>query len=420
LDRLAPEEEFSFTDLSVSLLRGSLRNQTEREDGHLWVETSADEIQLYRDILPLTVLAYNEWYGISSLPEIIAAHVLPNDPAVGRILLAASKILFEKTQDSSLSGYQDYNPSRVFSQIAAIYYAAASQNINYINPSASFETTGQKIRTPEQIVEGKLGTCIDTTLLLAACIEQAGFRPVVILLEGHAFLGVWLVDNSFDEPVTKYASILSNRILLGEFIAIETTGLTKIPTLNFNDSSEQAKNYLNDNVQFRMAIDIGVARKIGIRPMSLTVSIENEISTHDKTSDLTKTLKQADLEPPRQIKDSEKSKILQQQNQPGNKGDRLNRCKTNLLDLSLRNRLINFKDTKKSIPLLCPDIASLEDALASNEAFRVRHRPESWGKSDPRGPALFRGQKGEEPLTEYLREEMKHRRIYRDFHWKRD
>ena len=101
--------------------------------------------------LPLAVLAYNEWYGVSSLPEIIAAHVLPNDPAVERILAEASKLLLEKTQDSSLSGYQSGDPRRAYAQAAAIYFAAARQKISYINPPASFEKTGQKIRTPEHM-----------------------------------------------------------------------------------------------------------------------------------------------------------------------------------------------------------------------------------------------------------------------------
>jgi hypothetical protein len=42
-----------------------------------------------------------------------------------------------------------------------------------------------------------------------------------------------------------------------------------------------------------------------------------------------------------------------------------------VLYLSLWNRLLNFKDSKKSIPLLCPDIAGLEDALAGDVIDRV-------------------------------------------------
>ena len=184
VDAIAPGVNYTFSDLALTLLREPLRKQSEREDGHLWIEVAADGISPERKPLPLTVLAYNEWYGVSSLPEIIAAHVLPNDPAVERILAEASKLLLEKTQDGSLSGYQSGDPRRAYAQAAAIYFAAVRQKISYVNPPASFEETGQKIRTPEHILDRRLGTCMDTTALLAACFEQAGLRPVVVLVEG--------------------------------------------------------------------------------------------------------------------------------------------------------------------------------------------------------------------------------------------
>ncbi|MFH0730223.1 MAG: hypothetical protein V2B19_28245 [Pseudomonadota bacterium] len=227
VDAIAPGAKYAFSDLALTLLREPLRKQAEREEGHLWIEVAADEVTPAQKLLPLSVLAYNEWYGISTLPEIIAAHVLPNDPAVEQILAVASKLLLEKTQDGSLSGYQSGDPRRAYAQAAAIYFAAARRKISYINPPASFEETGQKIRTPEHLHDRKLGTCMDTTVLLAACFEQAGLRPAVVLVEGHAFPGVWLVDKSFDETVTRHASILLNRVGLGEFLAVESTGIAR-------------------------------------------------------------------------------------------------------------------------------------------------------------------------------------------------
>jgi very-short-patch-repair endonuclease len=50
---------------------------------------------------------------------------------------------------------------------------------------------------------------------------------------------------------------------------------------------------------------------------------------------------------------------------------RLELWKKKLLDLSMRNRLLNYRDTKKSLPLVCPHIAEIEDALASGSKFTV-------------------------------------------------
>jgi hypothetical protein len=57
----------------------------------------------------------------------------------------------------------------------------------YINPPPTFTEKSQRLRTPSDIVMGKRGTCIDLTLLLAACLEYAEIYPVLFLLKDHAF-----------------------------------------------------------------------------------------------------------------------------------------------------------------------------------------------------------------------------------------
>jgi len=188
VDEIAISASYAFSDLGLTLLRETLRKQSEREEGHLWIEIEAEGVPANRTPLPLSVLAYNEWYGVSSLPEIIAAHVLPNDPSVERILLEASKLLLEKTQDGSLSGYQSGDPRRAYMQAGSYLFRSSSPEDQLCQPPASFEKTGQKIRTPEHILDRKLATCMDATTLLAACFEQAGLRSVVVLVEGHTFL----------------------------------------------------------------------------------------------------------------------------------------------------------------------------------------------------------------------------------------
>ncbi len=42
-----------------------------------------------------------------------------------------------------------------------------------------------------------------------------------------------------------------------------------------------------------------------------------------------------------------------------------------LLDLSLRNRLLNFRPSKQTVPILCPNVSRLEDRLADGAGMRV-------------------------------------------------
>ena len=50
---------------------------------------------------------------------------------------------------------------------------------------------------------------------------------------------------------------------------------------------------------------------------------------------------------------------------------RIERWQTKLLDLSLRNRLLNFKPGKQTVPCLVPDVGMLEDRLAAEDSFRA-------------------------------------------------
>ncbi len=55
----------------------------------------------------------------------------------------------------------------------------------------------------------------------------------------------------------------------------------------------------------------------------------------------------------------------------GTQSGRVRRWTQKLLDLSLRNRLLNVRDTKQIIPIACTDITVLEDKLAADETISL-------------------------------------------------
>src|SRR3546814_5989994 len=96
-------------------------------------------------------LAHNEWGGARHMPELLAAFVMPNDPAVSRLLKEASEILRRSGKDPSLEGYQQKSRKRVWEIAAAVWSAVATRRLTYAEPPASFEGNGQKIRTPGDV-----------------------------------------------------------------------------------------------------------------------------------------------------------------------------------------------------------------------------------------------------------------------------
>ena len=139
---------------------------------------------------PIELLARNEWGGAASMPELLAAFALPNDPAVSRLIKAASEILRRSGRPDGIEGYQSKSRTRVHELASAIWSAVSGLRLTYAEPPASFELQGQKVRTPSQVLEAGLATCLDTALLFAAVLEQAGLYPVIVLTRGHAFAGL--------------------------------------------------------------------------------------------------------------------------------------------------------------------------------------------------------------------------------------
>lgn len=413
IDRIEPSATYAINDTALTFLRTPLRQQTEREEGQLWLAVHVGGQVVLQRPYPVSVLAYNEWFGGAQFPEILAAHVLPNDPAVELILKKASDCLQKQTGNGDISGYQAQNTSRIYSQAVAIYWAIAQLGISYANPPASFEKTGQKIRTPSHLLDRKLGTCLDLAALFAACFEQAGLRPVLVLIDGHAFPGVWLKENSFNDTVIRYASSLTNRTGLGELLLMEATSVTKTPQVHFKTALDQAEMHLDKEGVFHHAIDVWKARQMGIRPLSLMDPGGASNPRAPQNGIKPENAWKEDLTPPDAINQPLEPDRRNNAADSGDGGaDRLTRWKTSLLDLSLRNKLLNFRETKSVMPLLCPNIASLEDALADGAVFSVRPQRDAWDRRDPRDRSLLHEQTGRDALNAYLQDALKQHQLY--------
>ncbi len=156
--------------LDAALLAGF--TEASRLELTVIVEDAAGERA--RHLEELRVLPPSHWGGGRSAPELLAAFVRPNDPAVDVVLRDAATKLGEAGRETGLNGYTTAKKSRAWELADAIWAAIADRRIAYVLPPASFERAGQKVRGPSDVLERKVGTCLDLSLLYAACLEQAG------------------------------------------------------------------------------------------------------------------------------------------------------------------------------------------------------------------------------------------------------
>ena len=163
LDRVSPGDVLEIADRDVALNAGLLGALTESVRGSVTLTlTDRDGAELASETRAVELLAHNEWGGLGSMAELLPAFVMPNDPAVDRVLKAASDALRRAGKPGELDGYKAGDRTRVWQVASAIWAAVAGLRLSYALPPASFERSGQKVRTPGAILEGRVATCLDT------------------------------------------------------------------------------------------------------------------------------------------------------------------------------------------------------------------------------------------------------------------
>lgn len=407
-DRLMPGEKRNVSPLDLKPDHTYLTRLDESERAAITVRALHGEELMGEARAEIDVLAYDQWAGTRSLPELLAAFCMPNSRVVDHIISSASTLLRNSTSDVAMSGYQTKNREKVWKQVSAIYSSILAESLHYSSPPASFGVDGQKIRTPDRILDGRLGTCLDLVMLFASCFEQAGLHPVVLFKEGHAWVGVWLIETCFPAAVIDDVQAVRKRVKSGEFMVFETTGVAHGQKPSLRWSITTGEEHLHDEANFLYAVDIRRARELQIRPLPSRSKFA-EAPILDATSTALGIEDMPPLPPldPALLPATEISA-------PDTPEGRLARWKSKLLDLTLRNRLLNFKPTKTSLRLVFPDPAALEDSLADGKEFRIRPMPQVMTGSDNREAAVYSARTGRSAIDDLAKDALGRRELMVD------
>lgn len=368
IDQLSAGSTLHITDRDVSLSAAVLGDLTESMVGNVTLRLEAESGVLAETCYPVELLARNQWGGTSSMAELLPAFVMPNDPAVDRILKAASDVLRRAGHKDGIDGYEAKSRKRVWELTSAIWSAICSLRLSYALPPASFESNGQKVRTPSAILEGKVSTCLDTALLFAAALEQAGLNPLIVLTRGHAFAGVWLQPLEFSSLITDEAAALRRRIDLQELLVFETTLATQAHPAKLSQAEQAAQRLIAEDAPdaFEVAVDIRRARMQKIRPLSLIGQTRPDDCDETAPSAIEALEAAPDL-PDFDIEATEETDRVK---------DRISLWQRRLLNLTTSNRLLHLPDNARAVRLVCPKPALLEDLLSQGKKIRIVAMPD--------------------------------------------
>jgi len=378
--RLDTGDIWNIREPEVGVPKRELVHLDERKESWFAVELHIEEGSSETGFFEVERLPYNQWPGIGQFPQSLAAFVLPNHPDVRQLVIRMRDIMERWTGDGSLEGYQAEDRNRRRSMVASSYAALRELGFSYVNPPPSFEHHGQKVRTPEVMLNSRMGTCLDLVLFVAAGLEKIGLRPILVIVEGHAFVGVWLEEDNFADPLVDDVTELRKRSKLGEILFFDPTSGVSADA-PFEEAETEAGGWLERLDTFVLGVDVHAARLGGTYPIaSRVIGNDGEVRVFDQSGreerrDSAPPGERLDLDAIEQRAAAHLERVEETQREDENEIERLERWRSKLLDLTLRNRLLNFKHTQKTASLMYHDVESLEDELAKEQSFRLRPKP---------------------------------------------
>lgn len=294
------------------------------------------------------VLPMHVWPGLDLVPERLASFVLPGDPWAAELAAAAAE------------GVDGEGPARSLALATAAFEALAAHGVTRAaapGPPAA----GGAVRFPSKVGGTRLAAPLDLALTLCAILEGAGLGPLIVFADGAVLCGAWLVDETFASPVIDDVARFLKRVELGEIICVDPT-LAAGAGAGFRDARRAADEILARREAFVVAIDVKRARLGGAAPLAVTGTERAGPVGGGEARDLEAA---AEIQRARELRLREETPET-----------RVDRWLRQLLDLTMRNRLLNAgRSSKRVMPLLAARAADVEDALSDGRTFRLQPAP---------------------------------------------
>ncbi len=159
----------------------------------------------------VTVLPFDFWEGLSGNAERLSAYVRPRTNECALTLQEAAKQR-KKWSDGTEFGYAGADKNAVRRAFAAIFaaikgYGIAGREEDLSAPVCAFPQTS--------LLKERAATHLQLALFACACLETAGYHPVLAVGRGAVGVGVWLYDSCFLDPSFDDAEIISRYLSEG-------------------------------------------------------------------------------------------------------------------------------------------------------------------------------------------------------------
>lgn len=160
--------------------------------------------EIYTTTVPVRLRSADDMYWGKEFKyaRFIASWVTPHDAQVEAILMRAKEYM----PGRRLPGYETWRvpglqEKSTYAQAKAIYRALRRKGLSYVKSSTTLGShvnadISERVRMPRESLRHISANCIDGVVLYASLFENLGMDPVIVLVPGHAYVGVRVAQGS--------------------------------------------------------------------------------------------------------------------------------------------------------------------------------------------------------------------------------
>lgn len=344
-------------DASVSLSPLYLVALDRRENGEILLEVrDGNDSVLASQRFPVELLAFNEC-DYAEDPGSLAAFVR-RTAELNKLLNLASR----KLQSWGLNTCTGYSGTRnnVRNHFASCYSVLADQKFARAEEKADAGHT--YISDHRDTLSAGAATALELALMLAAMVEANGQNAVLCRIDGKWYAGCFLINDCLPNLINDDAELLRRRSERGVSDLSLVCVNDVFNGISFEKAEKSAQATLRKGVDAEFIIDVKRARIMHIFPLPERVKGESGYDLRQSKDYFT------DLAP-KQLKEY-----------GGDIGgekeiSRVTQWERRLLDMDMRNALLNFKVSQTVVKLIVPSLEDFIENMDEIRSFTLESKP---------------------------------------------
>lgn len=296
----------------------------------------------------VTVLPFDYWQGTEGDPELLSAFVRPRLADCARIQNEISAQLKKWNVSCELGGYSGNDKNAIRSILAALFASIRHFSIKRKDCDISKPVeAGSGVK----IFADGTATPLEMAIFACSCMESIGLHPVLVFGEQEITCGAWLYDGCFIDTVSDDVGRLS---------AYVSDGINNVSCFDVEDLfSDRNVAYSTSETHFRQKIATGDRYDRYVDVHRCRISHILPLPLRARNLKGFEILSEEDMSPdvaPQELKISQKLSLDGTQTKD-------KQWERRLLDLSMKNTLLNFSPVKMVTQVLSSSVDDTLDAL---------------------------------------------------------